>query len=569
MARNKSFNINTDVTPPSIKRDLDQYVIGQDQVKKTLAMLSYYYIQSLQQTHNSDKNMSKSNALIIGDTGCGKTALMKTLSKILNVPFVTADASSLSSAGLVGNSVDEIFRPLLAVKDDYPDNKIPAIIFVDEIDKLIKKDAIGRGDNLQHEFLKVMEGGEVHLETSQFRGVGQETLDTSKMMFVFAGSFPGLKRIVQHRSILKEDKKIDNDEALKEIKPEDLMEFGIGREFLGRIEAVRAMEPVSKEMLMEIMIKPKNSIFRQYQEKIKDLGVKLTVTEDAVEYIAEKALKNGTGARGLAGIIQNIMEDTMFELPEQKNVKAITINKAAAQNNSPIIERHDGRQSSVTPKENGAASKNSSGLIESSDTKGRPNIMANRSPPPRASDHDDKGIYWGSDDLDIPPQKPNDALTHALTLAEVLHDSIGILEGKYNNLKKGKLRKMAEKIGGKTGISDHNAGKNEFENLMIHNGALVLMEAELYSQIITLRVDKGFKIDYMRPEKSKYPIPPAANVVEKSMEGFDLPELKEAVEKTIASMEKLLGLDNCRDRHHPGGMKSYTPEMSMSFNNRG
>ena len=120
MKNDKSFRINTDVTPPSIKRDLDLHVVGQDRVKKTLAMLSYYYIQSLKQTHNSKKTMSKSNALVIGDTGCGKTALMKTLSEILNVPFITADASSMSSAGLVGNSIDDIFRPLLKVKDEYP-----------------------------------------------------------------------------------------------------------------------------------------------------------------------------------------------------------------------------------------------------------------------------------------------------------------------------------------------------------------------------------------------------------------------------------------------------------------
>ena len=556
MAKEKDFNINTNVTPPSIKRDLDQYVIGQDQVKKTLAMLSYYYIQSLRQTHNSDKDMSKSNALIIGDTGCGKTALMKTLSKILNVPFVTADASSLSGAGLVGNSVDEIFRPLLAVKDEYPDNKIPAIIFVDEIDKLIKKDALGRGDNLQHEFLKVMEGGEVHLATSQALGVEHQTLDTSKMMFVFAGSFPGLKRIVQHRAVMKEEKKIDPNAALKEIKSEDLMEFGLSREFLGRIEAVRPMEPVSKEMLMEIMIKPKNSIFKQYQEKIKALGVTLTVTEDAVEYIAEKALKNGTGARGLAGIIQGIMEDAMFELPEQKNVKEITINKDAVQNNAPIIERHDGRQSSVIPKESSASRKDSSFVTMNSEPgglKSKLNYKTSGSP-----QHEDPGIYWGgTNGLDEKLPKPRDELGHALMLAEVLQDSIMILADKHKNLNKGKLKKLAQKFGRKTGTETSPKGKDELEDLIIHNGAVVLLEAELYEQIVALRVDKGLKIDYVRPKKLNHPLPASATILQKSMEGFDLPKLKKAVEQTIVSIEKLQGRENIRKESYSTGIKTY------------
>ena len=323
------------LTPPRIKEQLDRDIVGQEEIKKTLAMLSYYYMQEVQEGTIAG---SKTNALIIGDTGVGKTAVIKSLAKILKMPYAVGDASSLTTAGFKGNNIDSIFEPFLKYNGRYPGNKIPGIVFIDEIDKMVSKNNNNVTNNLQNEFLKIIEGGEVHLETSPYKGVGRVTIDTSKMMFIFAGSFPKLREIIQARlENAPEGKKVVPEQIIKEVKHEDLENFGISREFLGRISTVKAMDSMSAEMLKRIFTTPQNSILNQYREKLKKLGIELNFTSEAIDYIVAQALKNNTGARGLAGITQEIMDNVLYKVPEEENVLAIKVTLSAAQNKAPEI----------------------------------------------------------------------------------------------------------------------------------------------------------------------------------------------------------------------------------------
>ena len=329
-----SLNTNN-LTPPAIKQILDRDIVGQEQVKKTLAMLSFYYLQDVAA---GGAVRSKTNALIIGDTGVGKTAVIKRLAQILNLPYAVGDASSLTTAGFKGNNIDSIFAPFLKFKGKYPNNKIPGIVFIDEIDKMISKDDNAVSANLQNEFLKIIEGGEVHLETSPYKGTGRVTIDTSQMMFIFAGSFPKLREIIKKRlAPLPGDPGRAEAEIIKQVKHEDLENFGLSREFLGRISTIKAMDPMNAKMLKRIFTEPQDSILNQYRDKLKIQGVELNFTPEAIDYIVDQALENNTGARGLAGITQEIMDNVLYEIPGQKNVQRITVTRAAAQNKEPEI----------------------------------------------------------------------------------------------------------------------------------------------------------------------------------------------------------------------------------------
>ena len=326
---------NENLTPPQIKSRLDQDIIGQDEIKKTLAILSYYFIQA-QRAGTTDG--TNNNALIIGDTGVGKTALIKSLARILKLPYAVGDASSLTTAGFKGNNIDSIFEPFLKYCGRYPGNKIPGIIFIDEVDKMITKTGSSSTTNLQNEFLKIIEGGEVHLETSPYKGTGRITINTSAMMFIFAGSFPNLRKIIKAR--LKKSSaeiEIDAQKIIKDVKHEDLENFGLSREFLGRISTIRAMEPMSAEMLKSIFTQPANSVLNQYRAKVKGLGVELNFTSEAIDYVVAQALETNTGARGLMGITQEIMDNVLYKIPEEKNARQIRVTLAAAQNKDPEI----------------------------------------------------------------------------------------------------------------------------------------------------------------------------------------------------------------------------------------
>ena len=329
---------NKNLTPPKIKAALDKDIIGQESVKKTLSMISYYYMQNLDK---GEAAQVKSNALIIGDTGVGKTAVIKKLAEILKLPYAVGDASSLTTAGYKGDNISSIFKPFLKHCSTHKGNrnKIQGIVFIDELDKMIGKNSnsVTTG-NLQNEFLKIIEGGEVHLDTSKYVGEGEVTIDTSELMFIFAGSFPKLRDIIKDRlENSPEGNKIDEKQLIKEVKHEDLENFGISREFLGRISTVKAMDPMDRDMLKTIFVKPSNSIINQYRKKLKGMGIVLNFTDEAIDYIVDKALNNNTGARGLTGITHEIMDEVMYKIPEEKNARQINVTLEAAKNKEPEI----------------------------------------------------------------------------------------------------------------------------------------------------------------------------------------------------------------------------------------
>ena len=305
------------MTPQSIKASLDQYVIGQDDVKKSLAALAFYYMQSLEtQAVNSSAKISKSNMLIIGDTGCGKTLLLKSLSEVLQIPFASVDATSLTSAGYKGSNVDTIFTPFVAAAQN-GNPKVPGIVFIDEIDKMVIKDP-GQAAGLQNEFLKIIEGSEVFIETSPYKGVGRVKIDTSNMMFVFSGSFARLEEIITARLGAAPEKPL-------KVLQADLEHFGLSREFTGRISVIRSMEKLNQAMLVKIFTEPRNSISRQYQDKLGQMGIHLEFTPAAVTAIAQKALAVGVGARALAQVTSEIMDNILYDAPSMNNVAKITI----------------------------------------------------------------------------------------------------------------------------------------------------------------------------------------------------------------------------------------------------
>ena len=338
------------ITPRKIKEELDKHVIGQEEVKKALSSMCYYYMQSVYGKTNT--RQSDWNSLIIGDTGSGKTLMMKTLAGALDIPMISVDATTLTTVGYKGNDVNDILRPLLAYIDNNNRNQksvVNGIVFIDEFDKLIaKKNYDNTGNTIQHEFLKMIEGKVVTLEEFEYSGVNA-SIDTSNLMFVFGGSFPKIKDIISERLgetgniKLPEDDSREKiaarkDQLLSKVTHSDLIKFGVNREFLGRVPVIRAMESITKEMLLSILKEPKNSVYNQYKEKLAMMGIDFSITEDAANYIVERGLENNTGARGLDNIIAQIMEDAMYKIPGKKNIKRIEIDKKAViQNSAKII----------------------------------------------------------------------------------------------------------------------------------------------------------------------------------------------------------------------------------------
>ena len=333
LCRNPKRPAGKFTTPPpsKIKSLMDKHVIGQEAVKKSLALHSFYYFESLQQKTNPP--VPPPNIMLIGETGSGKTLLVKTLAQTMAVPFLQVDAPSITPSGYKGSNPNTIFRPLAF---DHPpktcEKGFPAIIFVDEFDKLIrKKDDRALGLNLQSEFLKIIEGGTINVHNFDYgRGPPSQALNTSQFMFIFAGSFPKLDRVVTER-VRRESPGDFPEEILPHTSLEDLIAYGVNREFLGRISAIKFFHPLSKKMMMEIFTRPKNSIYNQCREKFARQGVELTITSKAIEYITEQALKNNTGARGLANITNNILDDLLYKIPGDKKLKKVLVDEKFAQ----------------------------------------------------------------------------------------------------------------------------------------------------------------------------------------------------------------------------------------------
>ena len=331
------------VTPSQIKAHLDQYIVGQDEAKKTLAVSVYNHYKRLRQDKESEIEIGKSNILMIGSTGSGKTYLAQTLAKFIGVPFSIADATSLTEAGYVGEDVENILLTLLQNADFDIGLAEKGIVYIDEIDKLARKGenmSITRdvsGEGVQQSLLKIIEGSIVRVPLSGGRKHPQGecvNIDTSNILFICGGAFDGLSKIIEQRNNkgksigFNADVKVigDNDNMnLSDVQSKDIVTFGMIPELIGRLPVITTLQPLSKEDLKRILIQPKNAIVRQYQELFAMNNVELEFSDDALDRIAHKAMERQIGARGLRSILENSMRDLMFEIPDQADIKKITI----------------------------------------------------------------------------------------------------------------------------------------------------------------------------------------------------------------------------------------------------
>lgn len=347
--------LNNIPSPKEIKQILDNYVIGQEEAKKTLSVAVYNHYKRIAHEENADKEdveIQKSNILLLGPTGCGKTLLAKTLAKILNVPFAIADATTLTEAGYVGEDVENILLKLIQAADGDIQKAEKGIIYIDEIDKITRKSenpSITRdvsGEGVQQALLKIIEGTIASVPPQGGRKhPNQELLqiNTENILIICGGAFEGLENIIKDRtgkksigfgSKIESQKEISKYEVFQELLPQDLLKFGLIPEFIGRLPIVATLRDLDKEALIKILIEPKNSLVKQYQKLFEIDGVELIFEQEALEAIVTKAIERKTGARGLRSIIEEIMRDIMFEIPSNPNIEKCIITKATVLDNA-------------------------------------------------------------------------------------------------------------------------------------------------------------------------------------------------------------------------------------------
>lgn len=340
-APKKAFDIRSIPAPHKIKAQLDEYVIGQEHAKKVISVAVYNHYKRVGTNTMEDIEIEKSNMLMIGPTGAGKTYLVKTLARLLDVPLAIADATSLTEAGYIGDDIESVLSKLLAAADNDVEKAEQGIVFIDEIDKIAKKKNTNQrdvsGESVQQGLLKLLEGSEVEVPVganSKNAMVPLTTMDTKNILFICGGAFPGLEDIIKERlnkqasigfrADLKD--KYDEDPCLLEkVTLEDIRNFGMIPEFIGRLPIVFTLRGLDEDMLVKILKEPKNAILKQYQKLLALDEVQLDFEEEALHTIAKKALEKKTGARALRAIIEDFMLDIMYEIPKDDNIGRVTI----------------------------------------------------------------------------------------------------------------------------------------------------------------------------------------------------------------------------------------------------